>query len=108
VSRHLITSTPLSSRGLACADTSIVSVPPLTGVAADIYGTGLAMFVPMCFFVGSLTYAFAVNFVPYYTRTMDALTDTQIGLQGHTHTTDEETRGSDLQEKNAVIIERVE
>ncbi|PQE28914.1 glucose galactose transporter protein [Rutstroemia sp. NJR-2017a BBW] len=60
-------------------------VPPLTGVAADRYGTGLAMFVPLCFFVGSLTYAVAVNFVPYYKKTVDAMTETDIGLHP-THT----------------------
>jgi FHS family L-fucose permease-like MFS transporter len=29
------------------------SVPPLTGLAADNYGTGTAMFVPLCFFMVS-------------------------------------------------------
>ncbi|PQE15467.1 glucose galactose transporter protein [Rutstroemia sp. NJR-2017a BVV2] len=72
-------------------------VPPLTGVAADRYGTGLAMFVPMCFFVGSLTYAIAVNFVPYYKKTVDALTETDIGL----HTADEEAARSETQEEKA-------
>ncbi|KAM3085252.1 hypothetical protein ACMFMG_003682 [Clarireedia jacksonii] len=84
-------------------------VPPLTGVAADRYGTGLAMFVPMCFFVGSLTYAVAVNFIPYYKKTVDALTETDIGLQGHSRTTDEEVGRSETQEeKSATAFEHKE
>lgn len=37
-------------------------VPPLTGVTADTYGTGTAMFVPLCFFMGSWSYALSANF----------------------------------------------
>jgi len=58
-------------------------VPPLTGAAADMHGTALAMVVPLCFFVGAWSYAIAVNFVPWYRDTADAFTTTEIGLDGH-------------------------
>jgi FHS family L-fucose permease-like MFS transporter len=58
-------------------------VPPLTGVAADIHGTGLAMVVPLCFFIAAWTYALAVNFVPWYRDCADAFTTTEIGLVSH-------------------------
>jgi FHS family L-fucose permease-like MFS transporter len=63
------------------------------------------MFVPMCFFVGSLTYAIAVNFVPYYKKTVDAMTETDIGLQAHSHTADEEVG---QEEKSATAFEHKE
>ncbi|EON96063.1 putative glucose galactose transporter protein [Phaeoacremonium minimum UCRPA7] len=67
-------------------------VPPLTGVAADAHGTGLAMVVPLCFFVAAWTYALAVNFWPWYRDTADAFTTTELGLQGpHDGVVDEET-----------------
>jgi FHS family L-fucose permease-like MFS transporter len=55
-------------------------VPPLTGAAADMHGTGLAMVVPMCFFLAAWTYPLAVNFVPWYRDTADAFTTTDIGI----------------------------
>jgi len=55
-------------------------VPPLTGAVADMHGTGLAMVVPLCFFVAAWTYALAVNFWPWYRDTADAFTTTKIGL----------------------------
>lgn len=76
-------------------------VPPLLGVAADRYGTGKAMFVPLVFFVGSFTYAVAVNFVPAYRDTIDAFSDTKVGLK-EDHSTDEEMKvGTVSQEENA-------
>lgn len=62
------------------------------------------MFVPLIFFVGSLSYAICVNFVPSYVNTMDALTETDVGLHGH-HSTDEETASGTkgIQEKNVVV-----
>lgn len=67
------------------------------------------MFVPLIFFVGSLSYAICVNFVPSYVNTMDALTETDLGLQGH-RSIDEETVGGTMesQEKKAVLIEQQE
>jgi MFS transporter, FHS family, L-fucose permease len=56
-------------------------VPPLTGYSGDVYGTGTAMFVPLIFFLGSLSYAICVNFVPYYRDTIDAVNDTPVGVQ---------------------------
>lgn len=57
-------------------------VPPLTGVAADAHGTGKAMAVPLAFFVGALSYAVAVNFVPSYRNPADAFSTTEIGITG--------------------------
>jgi len=57
-------------------------VPPLTGAVADMHGTGLAMVVPMMFFVAAWTYALAVNFWPWYRDTADAFTTTEIGISG--------------------------
>ncbi|KAI1426268.1 glucose/galactose transporter [Xylaria sp. FL1777] len=65
-------------------------VPPLTGVAADAHGTGKAMVVPLAFFVGALTYAVAVNFVPAYRNPADAFSTTEVGLMGRHDGTDEE------------------
>ncbi|KAI1811522.1 MFS general substrate transporter [Poronia punctata] len=70
-------------------------VPPLTGVAADIHGTGLAMVVPFVFFLGTLTYAVAVNFVPSYRDPADAFSTTEIGLTGPHDSVDEEKGASD-------------
>lgn len=66
-------------------------VPPLTGAVADMHGTGLAMVVPMMFFVAAWTYALAVNFWPWYRDTADAFTTAEIGIAGPHR--DEETGG---------------
>ena len=50
-------------------------VPPLTGAAADARGTGLAMVVPLCFFVAAWTYALAVNFLAVVSRHRRRLLD---------------------------------
>ncbi|KAH8885330.1 MFS general substrate transporter [Thozetella sp. PMI_491] len=56
-------------------------VPPLTGKVADMHNdTGIAMVVPMAFFIVAWTYALAVNFWPWYRDTADAFTTTEIGL----------------------------
>ncbi|KAI1820133.1 MFS general substrate transporter [Xylaria intraflava] len=65
-------------------------VPPLTGVAADAHGTPKAMVVPLVFFVGALTYAAAVNFVPAYRDPADAFSTTEIGLKDQNGGGDEE------------------
>lgn len=69
-------------------------VPPLTGVTADIHGTGMAMVVPMCFFVVAWSYALAVNFVPWYRDCADAFTMTDLGLVERS-AADEETGDGD-------------
>ncbi|KAK4120569.1 MFS general substrate transporter [Parathielavia appendiculata] len=56
-------------------------VPPLMGAAADLHGTGLAMVVPLCFFVAAWTYALAVNFWPWYRDTVDAFSTTEVGVR---------------------------
>ncbi|KAL8283049.1 hypothetical protein RB597_010434 [Gaeumannomyces tritici] len=55
-------------------------VPPLMGAVADIHGTPLAMVVPLAFMVAALSYAGAVNFVPWYRDTADAFTSAEIGI----------------------------
>jgi FHS family L-fucose permease-like MFS transporter len=60
-------------------------VPPLTGVAADRHGNGIAMVVPLCFFLGAWTYAICVNFAPKYVKVIDSFHETEIGLHGHQH-----------------------
>ncbi|KAH7137773.1 major facilitator superfamily domain-containing protein [Dactylonectria macrodidyma] len=57
-------------------------VPPLLGVAADAYGTGTAMFVPLIFFLGSLSYALCVNFWPWYRDLVDTVNEASIGTSG--------------------------
>jgi FHS family L-fucose permease-like MFS transporter len=87
-------------------------VPPLMGAAADAHGTGLAMVVPLCFFVASWTYALAVNFWPWYRNTVDAFSTTEVGVRerpegvletkdgnGDTGTVDEEKAGASTLEK---------
>lgn len=54
-------------------------VPPLLGVAADAYGTGTAMFVPLIFFLGSLSYALCINFWPWYRDLVDTVNEASIG-----------------------------
>ncbi|POR36414.1 L-fucose-proton symporter [Tolypocladium paradoxum] len=58
-------------------------VPPLTGVVGDAHGDGMAMVVPMIFFVAAWTYALSVNFIPAYVTVMDSFGDTEMGLHGH-------------------------
>jgi FHS family L-fucose permease-like MFS transporter len=55
-------------------------VPPLTGVVADLHGSALSMVVPLSFFVGTWTYALAVNFWPWYRDNVDAFTSADFGL----------------------------
>ncbi|KAL0938603.1 glucose galactose transporter [Colletotrichum truncatum] len=77
-------------------------VPPLLGVAADAYGTGVAMFVPLVFFLGSLSYAAAVNFWPWYRDMIDAYSDTKIGSHGQSAADEETAKTGGLE------VERVE
>lgn len=85
-------------------------VPPLTGVAADLHGTAVAMVVPLCFFLAAWSYALAVNFWPWYRDTADAFTTTKIGLEGHHEGVVDEspTRDSDIpgDEEKAVVTEQ--
>ncbi|PHH91737.1 hypothetical protein CDD83_10515 [Cordyceps sp. RAO-2017] len=50
-------------------------VPPLAGLAGDRHGDGVAMVVPLVFFVAAWSYALCVNFVPAYTRVLDSVAD---------------------------------
>jgi FHS family L-fucose permease-like MFS transporter len=57
-------------------------VPPLTGRAADLNSTAIAMSVPLMFFVAAWTYAAAVNFVPRYRDMADKFSMAKIGIEG--------------------------
>ncbi|CAL5872685.1 uncharacterized protein PFLUO_LOCUS6951 [Penicillium psychrofluorescens] len=57
-------------------------VPPATFAAADAYGNGIAMVVPLVFFVAAWTYALAVNFIPSYRNVVDSFTAAEVGLHG--------------------------
>jgi len=52
-------------------------VPPLTGVAADRHGTGMAMVVPLAFFVAAWSFPFCVNVLPGYKKGIDAFENTE-------------------------------
>ncbi|KAK7434458.1 glucose/galactose transporter [Colletotrichum acutatum] len=56
-------------------------VPPLLGVVADHKGMGIAMVIPLIFFVLAWTYALAVNFVPRYRNIADAFSETEVGIR---------------------------
>lgn len=55
-------------------------VPPLTGKVMDLHHNGLAMVVPMVFFVLAWTYALCVNFAPSYKRVIDSFHETEVGI----------------------------
>lgn len=56
-------------------------VPPILGATADATGKmGLAMVVPLCFFVVAWTYSLAVNFAPRYRSVVDAFHKTEVGV----------------------------
>lgn len=79
-------------------------VPPLTGVASDRHGNGIGMVVPLCFFCAAWTYSYAVNFIADYVKVVDALGETNIGIQGHTIDVDEENaKRQSVEEKAAVV-----
>ncbi|KAK0388031.1 hypothetical protein NLU13_4275 [Sarocladium strictum] len=63
-------------------------VPPLTGVAADRHGNGIAMVVPLCFFIAAWTYAICVNFAPPYVKVIDSFHETEIGIHPHQNDTE--------------------
>lgn len=56
-------------------------VPPILGAAADATNDmGIAMVVPLCFFVVAWTYSLAVNFAPRYRTVVDAFHVTEVGV----------------------------
>jgi MFS transporter, FHS family, L-fucose permease len=57
--------------------------PPLTGHVIDIRDSHIAMVVPLMAFLGPLSYALAVNFVPSYRNVVDAFSTADVGLTGH-------------------------
>ncbi|SPJ84013.1 related to glucose/galactose transporter [Fusarium torulosum] len=73
-------------------------VPPLTGAVADMHNVGVAMVVPMMFFVAAWSYPLAVNFAPSYKKVVDVFYETEIGLQGRT-LDEEKIQGSRMEEK---------
>ncbi|OAA71299.1 Major facilitator superfamily domain, general substrate transporter [Cordyceps fumosorosea ARSEF 2679] len=56
-------------------------VPPLMGQVIDMHGSGIAMTVPLAFFVAAWSYAFCVNFAPPYKRVIDSFNDTKVGIE---------------------------
>ncbi|KAF5656024.1 mfs fhs l-fucose permease [Fusarium heterosporum] len=73
-------------------------VPPLTGAVADMHNVGLAMVVPMMFFVAAWSYPLAVNFVPSYKKVVDVFYEADIGLQGRT-IDEEKIQGARMEER---------
>ncbi|KAK4101271.1 MFS general substrate transporter [Parathielavia hyrcaniae] len=71
-------------------------VPPLMGAAADLHGTGLAMVVPLCFFVAAWSYALAINFWPWYRDTVDAFSTAEVGVRARPSEGVDDTTGSGL------------
>ncbi|KAM4060695.1 major facilitator superfamily protein [Hirsutella rhossiliensis] len=56
-------------------------VPPLTGYVGDRHGDGIAMVVPLVFFVAAWSYAVCVNVVPSYYTVLDSYADANVGLR---------------------------
>lgn len=74
-------------------------VPPLIGATADAKDDmGLAMVVPLCFFIVAWTYSIAVNFAPRYRSVVDAFHVTEVGVQD----------SADAEKAGAVITEKVD
>ncbi|TDZ38722.1 Glucose/galactose transporter [Colletotrichum sidae] len=73
-------------------------VPPLLGVVADARDMGIAMVIPLIFFVLAWSYPFAVNFVPAYRNVADAFTATEVGIRP---TEPEKGEIEAVEEKNA-------
>lgn len=74
-------------------------VPPIIGATADAKDDmGLAMVVPLCFFIVAWTYSIAVNFAPRYRSVADAFHATEVGVQG----------SADAEKAGAVITEKVD
>ncbi|KAF4943123.1 hypothetical protein FSARC_15036, partial [Fusarium sarcochroum] len=73
-------------------------VPPLTGAVADMHDVGIAMVVPMMFFIAAWSYPLCVNFVPSYKRVVDVFYEADIGLAGRT-LDEEKIQGTTAEEK---------
>ncbi len=56
-------------------------VPPLTGKVIDMHGAGIAMVVPLAFFVVAWSYALCVNVAPSYKRVIDSFNETKVGIE---------------------------
>lgn len=66
------------------------------------------MFVPLCVFLGSLSYAVCVNLLPSYKVPIDAIADAGYGTRGQATAVDElsESQRSGVTEKNEIIVEQ--
>ncbi|KAH6613857.1 l-fucose permease [Boeremia exigua] len=74
------------------------AVPPLLGVVADMHNnTGIAMVVPLSFFVAAVSYPIALNFVASYRIPADASTDSTVGLI-EPNSGEKYMQGSDLEQ----------
>lgn len=75
-------------------------VPPIIGAAADAKDDmGLAMVVPLCFFILAWTYSLAVNFAPRYRSVVDAFHVAKVGVED---SADAEKGGAVIAEKGDV------
>jgi FHS family L-fucose permease-like MFS transporter len=71
-------------------------VPPLTGLAADRHGNGIAMVVPMMFLAAAWVYALCANFLPSYTRIIDSFGDAKIGIESVGHDEQNGAKGDEV------------
>lgn len=65
------------------------------------------MFVPLCVFLGSLSYALCVNFVPSYKVPIDAIMNADYGSHGQSPAAGENSasQSSGIAEKHEVVVE---
>lgn len=78
-------------------------VPPILGAAADANNsTATAMAVPLAFFLGALSYAVCVNFVPSYRDPADKFSTAKIGLEPIATKDEESGSGEEGGEKGMV------
>ncbi|KAF7561583.1 hypothetical protein G7046_g2537 [Stylonectria norvegica] len=77
-------------------------VPPLTGAVSDLHSTGVAMCVPLAFFIAAWSYPICVNFVGSYKKVVDAFGEAEVGLEGHTLDEEKGKRNS-VEEKETVV-----
>lgn len=56
------------------------AVPPALGAVSDARNTGVAMVIPLIFFVLAWTYSLAVNFVPAYREPIDMMKDSTLAV----------------------------
>lgn len=78
-------------------------VPALTFIAADNHGNGIAMVVPMVFFVVAWTYSLCVNFAPSYKRIIDSFGEAEVGLEGRVNDVEKTSAASDEKPQDKAV-----